>query len=126
MLCDGDVRLGRSVADYAVDLRRYTHRVAITNRRLRALDPQARTLIFTCKDYTDANRIKAMTLTGVEFLCRFCLHLLPPGFVKIRHYGLLGNNRRHQRRPPKPRPRVSTETQRTASVAAVRCTARPR
>ena len=40
-----------------------------------------------------------MTLTGDEFLRRFRLHLLPPRFTKIRHYGLLGNNRRHQRVP---------------------------
>ena len=85
-----------AVLDY---LGRYTHRVAITNSRLRALDPQARTVTFTYKDYADANRFKTLTLTGEEFLRRFRLHLLPPRFTKIRHYGLLGNNRRHQRVP---------------------------
>jgi hypothetical protein len=85
-----------AVLDY---LGRYTHRVAITNGRLRTLDPSARTVSFTYKDYADANRIKALTLTGVEFIRRLRLHLLPRGFTKIRHYGLLGNNRRHQRVP---------------------------
>jgi len=85
-----------AVLDY---LGRYTHRVAITNGRLRSLDPSARTLTFTYKDYADASRLKALTLTGVEFIRRLRLHLLPRGFTKIRHYGLLGNNRRHQRVP---------------------------
>jgi hypothetical protein len=85
-----------AVLDY---LGRYTHRVAITNSRLRALDPHARTVTFTYKDYADANRLKTMTLTAEEFLRRFRLHVLPPRFTKIRHYGLLGNNRRHQRVP---------------------------
>jgi len=85
-----------AVLDY---LGRYTHRVAITNGRLRALDPAGRTVTFTYKDYADASRLKTMTLTGDEFLRRFRLHVLPPRFTKIRHYGLLGNNRRHQRVP---------------------------
>lgn len=85
-----------AVLDY---LGRYTHRVALTNSRLRALDPHARTVTFTYKDYADASRLKTLTLTGDEFLRRFRLHVLPPRFTKIRHYGLLGNNRRHQRVP---------------------------
>jgi len=80
-----------SVLDY---LGRYTHRVAITNGRLRASDPLSRTVSFSYKDYADAHRIKTMTLSGVEFIRRFLMHLLPTGFTKIRHYGLLGNNRR--------------------------------
>ena len=78
-------------------LGRYTHRVAVSNSRLRALDLQARTLTFTYKDYADAGRLKTLTLTGVEFIRRFLLHVLPPGFTKIRHYGLLRNNQRTQR-----------------------------
>lgn len=81
------------VLDY---LGRYTHRVAISHSRLRALDLSARTLSFTYKDYADANRLKTLTLSGAEFLRRFLFHLLPQGFTKIRHYGLLGNNRRTQ------------------------------
>jgi len=76
---------------------RYTHRVAISNRRLRTLDPSARTVAFTYKDYADGHRLKTMILPAAEFIRRFLLHLLPAGFTKIRHYGLLGNNRRKQR-----------------------------
>ena len=81
--------------DHVLDyLGRYTHRVAISNSRLRALDPKARTVTFTYKDYADGQRLKTMVLPGSEFLRRFLLHVLPRGFTKIRHYGLLGNNQR--------------------------------
>ena len=73
-------------------LARYTHRVAIGNSRLVALDDGRVT--FTYKDYADASRTKAMTLEGVEFLRRWVQHVLPRGFVKIRHYGLLANRHR--------------------------------
>jgi len=85
-----------SVLDY---LGRYTHKVALTNGRLRSIDQSARTVSFSYKDYADGNRIKTMTLTGVEFIRRFLLHLLPQGFTKIRHYGLLANNCRQKRLP---------------------------
>ena len=77
-------------------LGRYTHRVAINNSRLRVLDAQARSVAFTYKDYRDANRLKTLSLSGIEFLRRFLLHVLPQGFTKIRHYGLLANNRRQR------------------------------
>jgi hypothetical protein len=73
-------------------LARYTHRVAIGNSRLVAFD--GRLVTFTYKDYADAARTKAMTLDGVEFLRRWVQHVLPRGFVKIRHYGLLANRGR--------------------------------
>jgi len=78
-------------------LSRYTHRVGISNRRLLALDGQARTLTFDYKDYADGARHKSMTLQLHEFIRRLRLHLLPPRFVKIRHYGLLSNRGRQQR-----------------------------
>lgn len=78
-------------------LSRYTHRVAIGNGRLQALDANARTVTFSYKDYADHARRKSMTLEWDEFLRRFCLHLLPPRFVKIRHYGLLGNHQRAEK-----------------------------
>lgn len=78
-------------------LSRYTHRVAIGNSRLLRLDPDAGTITFSYKDYADKSRRKKMTLTGVEFLRRFSLHLLPERFVKIRHYGLLANRNRAQK-----------------------------
>jgi hypothetical protein len=76
-------------------LSRYTHRVAITNGRLVSAD--AGQVQFRYKDYADGGRIKEMRLVWREFIRRFCLHVLPEGFVKIRHFGLLGNRRRRQR-----------------------------
>jgi hypothetical protein len=72
-------------------LSRYTHRVAISNRRLIALDERGVT--FRWKDYRakGRTRYKAMTLDAGEFMRRFLLHVLPSGFHRIRHYGLLAN-----------------------------------
>lgn len=67
-------------------LARYTHRVAIANRRIVAF--QNGRVTFTLKDYADDGRRKRMTLDAVEFLRRFLLHVLPKGFSRIRHYGL--------------------------------------
>ena len=78
-------------------LSRYTHRVGISNWRLRHLDMAARTVTFEYKDYADGARHKLMVLDWVEFIRRLCLHVLPPRFVKIRHYGLLANRGRQQR-----------------------------
>ena len=76
-------------------LSRYTHRVALSPRRRLATDGQTGT--FAYKDYADAARPKTMTLSTPEFVRRFCLHVLPERFVKIRHYGLLGNRQRQAR-----------------------------
>ena len=73
-------------------LARYTHRVAISNARLVSLDGDQVT--FRYKDYADDRRSKQMTLAADEFLRRFLQHVLPSGFVKIRHYGLLANRYR--------------------------------
>ena len=92
----------------------YTHRVAISNRRLVWADAQS--VAFTYKDYADGSKQKTMTLGLDEFVRRFCLHVLPERFVKIRHYGLLGNRQRQERlararkllgasAPPSPEPR---------------------
>ena len=76
-------------------LSRYTHRVAIANSRLIALDERGVT--FRWKDYRakGKTRHKTMTLTTDEFMRRFLLHVLPSGFHRIRHYGLLANSGRH-------------------------------
>jgi hypothetical protein len=76
-------------------LARYTHRVAISDTRLVAFDGERVT--FGYKDYADASRSKEMTLGAVEFLRRWVTHVLPRGFVKIRHYGLLANRHREQK-----------------------------
>lgn len=70
-------------------LGRYTHRTAISNERLVSLDPQ--TVRFRYKDYAHGERRKTMTLDAMEFLRRFTLHVLPRGFNRIRHHGLLAN-----------------------------------
>jgi hypothetical protein len=72
-------------------LSRYTHRVAISNRRLIAVD--ANTVTFKVKDYRidGLGRYKTMTLDAHEFIRRFLIHVLPKGFHRIRHYGLLAS-----------------------------------
>jgi hypothetical protein len=73
-------------------LARYTHRVAISNRRLLSLrDGKVR---FTWKDYAHEAKRKIMELDAHEFIRRFLLHVLPTGFVRIRHYGFLANRSR--------------------------------
>ncbi|MBW6499745.1 MAG: transposase, partial [Bacteroidales bacterium] len=76
-------------------LGRYTHKVAISNHRLRSVDQAG--VEFSYRDYRD-NRAKRMKLGGVEFLRRFSQHILPKGFVRIRHYGLLSAGKRTQLR----------------------------
>jgi hypothetical protein len=75
-------------------LSRYTHRVAISNSRLLAMDERG--ITFKWKDYRakGKTRYKAMTLAPEEFMRRFVLHVLPGGFHRIRHYGLLANGSR--------------------------------
>jgi hypothetical protein len=70
-------------------LARYTHRIAISNRRLVSVDNQ--TVTFNYKDYAHGNRPRSMTLDGAEFLRRFLMHAVPMGFMRIRHFGLLAN-----------------------------------
>jgi len=70
-------------------LGRYTHRIAISNHRIKSIEDGK--VCFTYKDYRLGGVQKAMTLHACEFLRRFCLHILPPGFVKIRHYGILAS-----------------------------------
>lgn len=75
-------------AGYVVEyLGRYTHRVAISNHRIVKLEDGMVT--FKWRDYKDNNKQKEMTLTANEFIRRFLVHVLPTGFTRIRHYGLL-------------------------------------
>ena len=75
-------------------LGQYTHRVAISNHRILNIDD--RDVSFHYKDYRDQSKVKPTTLSGVEFLRRFSMHILPKSFVKIRYYGILSN--RHSRK----------------------------
>jgi hypothetical protein len=70
-------------------LARYTHRVAISNHRLIGLEGDK--VEFLWKDYADEGKQKTMKLKAVEFIRRFLVHVLPAGFVRIRHYGFLAN-----------------------------------
>jgi hypothetical protein len=76
-------------------LARYTHRVAISNRRLLSMENGRVT--FEWKDYAAGNQTKTMTLEAVEFIRRFLLHVLPSGFVHIRHFGFLANRKRKEK-----------------------------
>jgi len=100
-------------------LGRYTHRVAISNHRLLAFDGEHVTLRW--KDYARGGKQRKMTLAATEFLRRFFLHVLPKGFVRIRHFGFLANRFRAKRlslcrqllaadSPSPTPPQVSSET----------------
>lgn len=100
------------VLDY---LGRYTHRVAISNHRLK--ERKDGKVTFAYKDYKHEQRQKPMTVSADEFLSRFLLHVLPNSFQRIRHYGLLGNRHRTEHlarcrellamRPPIPQPTLN-------------------
>lgn len=82
----------KKLLDY---LGRYTHRVAISNQRLASLEEGQVT--FTYRDRRDGDRKKSMRLPAEEFIGRFLKHVLPKGFMRIRHYGLLANRSKQQR-----------------------------
>ena len=73
-------------------LGRYTHRIAISNHRIIRFENGMVT--FSYKDYADNYKRKEMTLSAVEFIRRFLMHVIPKGFVRIRHYGFLANRNR--------------------------------
>jgi Putative transposase len=70
-------------------LGRYTHRVAISNHRLIAFDDDH--VRFRWRDYAGGNKTRTMMVTADEFIRRFLLHVLPKGFVRIRHFGIMAN-----------------------------------
>jgi Putative transposase len=73
-------------------LGQYTHRIAISNHRLIKIEDGR--ILFQYRAYADHNKTKVMALTPKEFMRRFLLHVLPPKFVRLRHYGFLGNRLR--------------------------------
>lgn len=76
-------------------LGRYTHRVAIANNRIIKLEDGSVT--FRWRDYSDGNKTKLLILAAAEFIRRFLLHILPPGFRKIRHYGIFASRDKMRR-----------------------------
>ncbi len=103
----------RQVVNY---LGQYTHRVAISNTRIKNIDQGGVT--FSYKDYRDKANVKLMTLSGVEFLRRFAMHILPRGFVKIRYFGILTSAYRQQVESLKTKPDIVqlTETRQQRMV----------
>jgi len=81
----------QTVLDY---LGRYTHRIALSNDRILAV--QNGQVSFSYRDRKDNNRLKSKTLDAEEFICRFLLHVLPEGFMRIRHFGFLANRSKKQ------------------------------
>jgi predicted Zn-ribbon and HTH transcriptional regulator len=90
--CKAPFRDARCVVNY---LGRYTHRIAIANSRILNIDDGR--VSFKWKDYKDNCKWKVMTLPAEEFIRRFLMHILPYRFMKIRHYGFLGNRGKTKR-----------------------------
>lgn len=84
--CKPPFKTASSVVEY---LGRYTHRVAISNNRILKLENG--NVDFKWRDYSDSSKWKIMTLSANEFIRRFLMHILPHGFMKIRHYGFLSS-----------------------------------
>ena len=76
-------------------LARYSHRIAISDQRIVDVDEEQ--VVFRYKDYRDHDKSKVMRLSGVEFIRRFILHVLPKGFMRLRHYGFLANRCRAEK-----------------------------
>lgn len=76
-------------------LGRYTHRVALSNSRI--VSAEGGKVVFKYRDARDGNREKVTELSATEFIRRFLMHVLPPGFAKIRHYGLLASRDKNKR-----------------------------
>ena len=90
--CKEPFKNAESVIQY---LGRYTHRVAISNERIIKIEDGKVT--FKWRDYKDNNQMKEMTITTEEFIRRFLIHILPPKFMKIRYYGILGNRNKKKK-----------------------------
>jgi hypothetical protein len=92
LYCKPPFKSASKVIEY---LGRYTHRVAISNYRILSLNDGK--VAFSWRDYRDGNKKKIMTVTAQEFIRRFLLHILPSGFRKIRHYGILASRDKSKR-----------------------------
>lgn len=82
----------QSVIDY---LGKYTHRIAISNHRIIHMDDE--NVTFSVKDYRKEGQWKELTISGIEFIRRFLMHVPPRRFVRIRHYGLLCSRSKHKK-----------------------------
>ena len=84
----------KSVIEY---LGRYTHKIAISNHRIKNIDQD--TVTFSYKDYRKGGQKNEMTLDAMEFIRRFSMHILPKGFVRIRHFGILSSTSKKEKIP---------------------------
>jgi hypothetical protein len=115
--CEPSLGKAEQVIKY---LGQYTHRVAITNQRIVGVDDN--TVTFMHKDYADRAKQKPVTLDGVEFLRRFCQHILPHRFVKIRRYGIYSSRARAIRKKQNPKMEVSLKPKETIQERLLRLT----
>jgi len=109
-------------------LGRYTHKIAISNHRITGIDND--TVRFAYKDYRQNGDPKQMTLDATEFIRRFALHILPRGFVRIRHYGILSSKlkvtalpviRKQLQHPGQPAVPIEKQSQSVAEPVARTC-----
>ena len=85
---------------YVVEyLGRYTHKIAISNYRIKRVDKALREVAFTAKDYNKGGKKQVLKLSAQEFTRRFALHVLPKGFTRIRHYGILSSGWKKEKLP---------------------------
>jgi hypothetical protein len=117
VFCEPSMAKAEHVVSY---LGQYTHRVAITNQRIISVDEK--NVTFRHKDYRDGAKQKPVTLTGVEFLRRFCQHILPHRFVKIRRYGIYSSRARALKEKANPKMQIKHRAKETTQERIRRLT----
>lgn len=80
-------------------LGRYTHKIAISDHRIQRYDKQTNQVYFTAKNYRKGGKKEVLCLTAKDFIIRFQLHILPKGFTRIRHYGILSSSWKKEKLP---------------------------
>ena len=115
--CESPLGNAQQIVKY---LGQYTHRVAISNNRIQNIDDSE--VSFFYKDYKDNSKKKQTKLSGVEFLRRFCQHILPYRFVKIRYYGILSSKQKQQANPLKTKNQSESKRKETNQERIVRLT----
>ncbi|WP_299673004.1 transposase, partial [uncultured Polaribacter sp.] len=78
---------------------RYTHKIAISNHRILAIDKEKRQVTFRLKNYKKGGQKTTLTLSTTEFIRRYQLHILPKGFTRLRHYGFLSSSWKKEKLP---------------------------
>jgi len=109
----------RAVVRY---LARYTSRIAISNKRIKSIDEQERTVTFETKDYRNGGRKKDITLSSKAFMHRFSRHLVPKGFRRLRSYGTLaGPRNRHRELEGAPQTSINEKAPKKPDRACAKC-----